>query len=195
MKSLNLLELKSIIKSFIKKRNEIWDIIVYGSFVRGKETARDIDFAIILQKDISLDKKLKLAQEIKEILEKKIKEYKIDVKTIDIYDFLDAGFLARQGILAEGYSILKNMYLHDFLGFKAKAIIKYELKGLSPSNKKMLYYALKGRRGSKGFLEEIGGKLISKNVLEVPIKYYHKIEQIMLLHKVAFKSEFGMFYK
>lgn len=188
-------ELESTAKKFARKNLDIADIIVYGSIVRGKEDARDIDVAIVLAAKTKEDRKLSLAQELKESIEKNFPSMQIDVKATDFADLCDASFLARQGIIAEGYSLLKKQYVAQYFGFRTFVLIKYSLKDLTYSQKKMLYYALKGRRGNKGMLDSWGGELISREVLRVPIDASHKIENLLAMHHVKFTIEYAMVYK
>lgn len=185
--------LKLAVKKFAAKNREVWDIAVYGSYTRGNEEARDIDFAIILSQKTDAGKKLSFAQQLKESLEK-ILLFKIDCKTVDFSDFLEPTFLARQGIVSEGYLLIRNSFFANLFGFKTFVLIKYSLKGLTYSRKKMLYYALKGRRNAKGILEKTGGILLSRVLLKVPILAYYEIEQLLKLHKVEFNTEFVMSY-
>jgi len=188
-------ELKSISKKFALRYPVMWDVGIYGSFVRGKENIRDIDFAILLSQRVSSGEKLSVAQEFKEQIEKIIFWKQVHVQAVDIDDFLDADFLARQGILAESYLVLKDKFLADVLGFRTFVFIFYSLSGLTYSQKKMLYYALQGRRGEEGVLAEINGELIGKCILKIPLSAYSKIEDLLGLHGITFTSEFVMGYK
>ena len=190
----SLSELILRIKRFTSKYDEIWDVVLYGSYVRGKEHARDIDFAIIIPSKVSVGKKLIIAQELKENIESIAPTLQLDVKVVDIDDFFDLNFLAKQAIIAEGYLILRKKYISDLFGFKTFALVNYSLEGLTYSQKKMLYYALRGRRGSKGVLEGIKGELISRELLKIPIQAYYEIEELLKLHKVKFKTEFIISY-
>ena len=188
-------ELKLSIKNFVKKNSMIWDVAIYGSSVRGKEDTRDIDFAILLSDRVDVGKKLSLCQQLKEMLENILPAMQVDVKIADMNDFLDPNFLARQGIISEGYLILRKKYIAHMLGFKTFVLMKYSLKGLTPSQKKMLYYALKGRREGRGVLDGVQGELLSNELLKIPIQASYKIEQLLKLHKVGFTTEFVMSYK
>jgi len=163
--------------------------------VRGREDLRDIDIGLIFFKGANAGEKLSLAQNFKEKIARLFPDFNFDVQAIDIKDFLDNGFLARQGIIAEGYLILRGKYFAELFGFKTFALIEYSLQGLSYSQKKMLYYALQGRRTSKGVLDAVDGKLISRGVLKIPVKSFHKIESLLKLHKVRFTAEFVMSYQ
>lgn len=187
-------ELRCEIKRFLSEHGEVWDIVVYGSIMRSKDDAKDIDFAIILAKKISVEEKLALSQTLKESIEKTQPSMQIDVKAVDLEDFTDSLFVARQGIMAEGYSLSRGQYLTELFGFETFALIKYSLNNLTYSEKKMLYYALKGRRGTKGVLAKINGTLVSRGLLRVPVQSYDKIARLLRMHKVNFSSEFMMSY-
>lgn len=195
MKLLKQQALASTLKKFSKKYSEVWDIVLYGSAARGKENAQDLDFALILSKKSDESKKLTLAQEVKAGIEGVFPSVQIDVKSVVIDDFFDEHFLARQGIIAEGYLLLRKESLAKKLGFGTFTLIKYSLQGLTSSQKKMLYYALKGRRDSKGVLAQIGGELISREVLKVPIESSFKIEELLSMHQAKFTTEFMMTYR
>lgn len=187
--------LASTLKKFSKKYPGVWDVAVYGSAARGKENAQDLDFALILSQKIDEGKKLALAQEAKAEIEKVLPSVQIDVKSAVFGDFLDEHFLARQGIIAEGYLLLRKESLAKKLGFSTFVLIKYSLDGLTSSQKKMLYYALKGRRDSKGVLAQIGGELISREVLKVPMESSFRMEELLSRHQVKFTAEFMMAYR
>ena len=173
---------------------DIWDIALYGSFIRGKEDARDMDIAVLTRKEFSEEKKLSLAQQIKEQLTNTFPEILFDVMVVDVSDFLNPHFLAREGIIAEGYLILKKEYLSKLLGFETFAYIKYSLQGLTASQKKMLYYALHGRRDMNGVLKEINGQCVSREVLKIPLQSSYNMEQLLKLHRVSYNMEFVMSY-
>src|SRR3989344_2077569 len=124
-------ELKTISKRFLLKNPDVWDIAIYGSLVRGKEDLRDIDIGIIFLKEANAGKKLSLAQDFKEDISGLLPDFEFDVQAIDGKDFLDNGFLARQGIIAEGFLILRGKYLAEMLGFKTFVLVEYALQGLS----------------------------------------------------------------
>ena len=62
-----------------KKDKKIFDIVVYGSFVKGKAAPRDIDLAVIFTEG-SLRERLDSLQEVKQKLRKLNKEF--DAKQI-----------------------------------------------------------------------------------------------------------------
>ena len=183
--------LKSI-KDFKKEDKRVVDIIIYGSYSRGKLNFRDIDIAVILGDKTDADYKLSIAQRLRSTL--KTDSYEVDVKAIDISDLMDETFLARQAIIAEGYSLLKNKKFSEILGFKSHYIFSYSLKNLTNSKKMMLQYTLRGRRGQKGIMELRNCELLGKGVMKVPTEYSEEIIEVFKKHKITYKIYKGLFY-
>ncbi|MFO8015571.1 MAG: nucleotidyltransferase domain-containing protein [Candidatus Woesearchaeota archaeon] len=178
-------ELKSTIKAF--KNRDVFDIVIYGSVVRGKEDANDIDIAIIMNRQTSAGEKLEISANLREKLE--IPGMEIDVKAIDIKDLQDPAFIARQPILAEGYSLISEEFLHKIFGFRAYYAFAYSPKSLTYSQKKTLYYALKGRRGGKGLLQQKGGEQTGACRIRVPIQAAEEFKSIFEQHNAEYRTE------
>lgn len=177
------------------KKKAIWDVVIYGSCARGKIDARDIDVAIILSKSIPIAKKMVLCQELRHMLSEE--GYLLDVKAVDIEDFLNVGFLGREAIFAEGRSLLKADYLAERFGFTAFTQVQYGLKKLTPSKKKMFYYALQGRKRGTGTLAKINGKILSKGILQVPTRHYEELKALLGQHDIDYTTtstlQYGLF--
>lgn len=112
----------------------------------------------------------------------------IDVKVIDISDLMDPAFMARESIIAEGYSLLKRKFLHEIFGFKAYILFFYELNNLSKSKKKMFYYALKGRRNQKGLITGRGTQ-IGNCILKIKLRYSEEFEKLFKYHNIKYSTE------
>jgi len=168
------------------KANGVWDIVVYGSYARGKESASDIDIAIILPKVTSAGTKLILCQQIRKMLADE--NYKIDAKAADIKDMQNTSFLAREGIIAEGYSLLKNKPFAAIFGFSAFTLVEYSFKNIAPAKQKMFYYALQGRKKGRGMLARFGGRILSKGILEVPTAHYEKLKSLIDSYGINYKA-------
>ena len=118
-----------------------------------------------------------------------------DVKAVDLNDFLNVGFLGRESILAEGYSLVKKDYIAERFGFKAVVLIEYTLKNLARGKQKMFYYALQGRKKGTGILAKIGGKFVSKGVIKIPTKYIDEIKELLNGNNINFTATFTLEYR
>ena len=86
-----------------KKDKAIFDIVVYGSLVKGKTSARDIDLAVIFLKG-TLRERLDKVQDIKSRIKPRVSK-ELDIKQMLLQDLFSSDFLARTGILLEGKSL------------------------------------------------------------------------------------------
>ena len=134
-----------------------------------------------------------LCQELRRMLS--VEGVALDVKAADFCDFSNAGFLGREAIFSEGYSLLKRDYIAERFGFFAIAIVEYSLKELTLSQQKMAYYALQGRKRGTGLLIRWEGRIISKGVLEIPIRHYEELQSLLELHKIKSKTTFVLRYR
>lgn len=175
------------------KENNIWDIVVYGSYIRGKTKAKEIDIAVILDKTIPIKKKWALNQELKRKIS--LKDKNLDIKTLDFKDLINPGNLNREAVLAEGYSLIKKDYLAERFGFKAMAQVEYSLNKLTPAKQKMFYYTLQGRKKGTGMLSRLGGRIISKGVLEVPTQEYEEINSLLIEKGISYRTTFVLRYR
>lgn len=179
---------KSIFNGFKDENKEVYDVVIFGSLVRGKEANRDIDIAIILSEKKSLTFKLELAQKLRNAL--KFKDYIFDVKTIDFEDLLDNAFLARQGILIEGFSVIKNKFLCEISGFKSFCLFVYDMKNISASKKRIFSYALRGRYNSKGMMRLKNIEQLGRGVLKVPIQHSEEIKDLLDSYNIKYKTQY-----
>lgn len=193
VKLLNSPKLKLTLKKFISENKWVFDIVIYGSFIRGKTKIHDLDLAVLSGQRLSLKDKLSLAQALKTKI-KKFLPYELDVVCLDFADFQDNTFLARQGILAEGYSLIRNKPLARFFGFEAKTLFVYSLKELSLSQKTIFQYAMKGRRGQKGLLLSRGGESLGKGVILIPLKHSEEFKDLFEKLKIKYQAYPALFY-
>jgi len=175
--------LESACKKFSKK-HDLFDIVLYGSSMKGKEEARDIDLLLIF-KEKKLKERTDISQELKEIL-KKIG--KIDIKTINFEELFEKEFLARQGILIEGYSLLYNTPFSKRLGFKGYALFTYGLKNLDHNEKTKFTYALIGRK-SQGIIKQLSAEPLGKGAIIIPIENSLIFEDFLQKWKINYNKK------
>lgn len=186
-------ELKSAIEDFISKNKKVWNIGIYGSFIRGGTHSNDIDCVIILKETAGINEKLELSQSLKSRIDKII-QLKIDVKCVDMADFSDEDFLARSGIIAETFLFRHNRYLAEIFGFGPFYLFIYALEGLTKSEKQMFMYALNGREKSKGLLELRNIEHIGRGILKVPLEHAEEIKEFFAKNNVKYKIKKIMVY-
>ena len=165
-KLLKNIKLNSEVIKFYKKNKEfLLDIILFGSYLKGKEKPNDIDLLVLYKNKKDFDK----GYELKKILEKK--GYKADITNKNYPEIFDKSFKVKEAILSEGYSFINKKFISEGLGYTSLILFKYELKGFSKSNRTRFYYSLYGRkRKNKGILNDFGALKFSDTILLCPIE-------------------------
>ena len=182
-----LKSLESESKKYKNKEN-LFDIVIYGSFVKGKRKSNDIDIVFIFI-NTPLEKRAEISQEFKNKIKTKIKEINLDIKTINLQELFSKEFFARQGIIMEGHSLIDKKPLQEKLGFESFEAFVLETKNLSNKKRVKFSYALNGRRGEGGFLDKVSGKRISQKVFLIPIKKSDLFKEFLEKSEIKFKSK------
>jgi predicted nucleotidyltransferase len=162
--NLNITKLSKAANELNKKHPQlIDDILLFGSTIRGKLIPNDIDILIIFNKKVDKD----VEYEFKKQISNFIPNLSLISKTIN--SIKDQSFSARESVLFEGYSLLKKEFISNKSGFSSYGFFIYNTKTLSNTNKTRFYYALNGRRESKGIADTQDWFKISDNLIAVPL--------------------------
>jgi predicted nucleotidyltransferase len=160
-------------------QKEIEDIIIFGSYMKSKENYNDIDVLIIF--------KTKINKKIEVKLKEKFNLKKIDLNSTTLKDLDENNFIAQEGIYLEGKSLITEKSVSEKWGFKSIAFINYDLKKIKGSNRTRFYYALQGRNDQEGYLEKVGAKRYSENVLICDYTIVEKIKTFLDYWKIDYK--------
>lgn len=171
MNSRILSSIRNKLKSVLKNR-EVVDIILFGSFVKGKVTPRDVDIAIISEKVFKFESE----------------GFHVSfIKPIDF--FVNPPTLATT-LLREGYSLKADKPLSETLRFKSSVMFVYSLTSLTNSKKVRIVNVLRGKNKQKGLVEEYEGEWLSTNIFLIKPSSEHLFEQFFLEHEVKFKKTY-----
>ncbi len=177
------LELTNEVKKFQERNSdEILDIILFGSFVRGKKKPNDIDILTIFKNKENFD----LSYKLKKIFEK----YKLDVEITNVIyqKMFDIDFLPRSSILSEGYSLIRDKTFSESFGFKSFIMFIYSQKDFSQTKRMRFHYALNGRNDNLGILEKISAiKLTDKCVIS-PLEKSEEFKDFLDFWDISFSS-------
>lgn len=181
--------LKKLKRSLIAEKEDksIFDIVIYGSAVKGKESPRDVDIAVIFLEG-TLRQRLDKLQEIKSRLKKLIDMSRVDIKQILIKDLFSESFLAKTGILLEGISIFKDKKFCNVLGFESFTLFWYDLKNKNHSQKVKFNYILAGRN-APGILKELNGKRLVNSAIKIPIENSLIFENILKENNINYSKK------
>lgn len=159
--------LSRTLKKIAEKQKDVEDIVIFGSAVRGKEKPEDIDILIIFKDSVIKETEYQIRKEI----EKKYKNVSVISKTP--ITLLDPAFDARESVIFEGKSILKDRTLAEQYGYNPAGMFKCDFKGWSKLKKTKYYYALNGRGTQRGIVDELACIKLADGVVLVPL---HTIE-------------------
>ena len=181
-------KLMEVAKKFKKKHRKVFDIVLYGSSVKGKEEPNDYDFMLLLR-GAREGERFDLAFEFKEkLLDLGFPHEKLDVKAINLESLWDPNYLATPGIIIEGFSLTKGKLIHELMNGEGYSLFNINLHGLDKNQRKKFNYALKGRNGDGGVLKEINGKYLGPWVVLIPIESTYKFKEFLDFWGVEFES-------
>lgn len=161
----NLKQLKSKLKILIKNKDVI-DVVVFGSFIKGKSLPRDVDLAIISNKKIKFEKE------------------GFHIISLTPQDFLVNPPKIVSTLLREGYSLKKNKFFGEIYNFEPRVLFSYRLSDLNPSKKVSAVNILRGSKRSKGLVEESKGKWLANQVFTIPLNSEFLFNDFFLQHKI-----------
>ena len=176
------------IKEWIK-RNKAIDVVLFGSYARGKEKPKDIDLCILI-KDKDEGKILDLMHSLGNLTDKL--ESKFHITALTSSQFLSGKNVSR-ALLKEGISIIHNQEFSLNYGLINKSIFEYSLRHFSSSKRVKFHYLLKGRYGSEGILKVVKGKFIGTGTITVPADKEDLLKEIFDKWDVKYKIYKALF--
>lgn len=174
-------EFKRISKKILEDEN-ILDLVIYGSFVRGKEDYGDIDI-LLLWSNIDRDKEYLFRKMLQQF------DKKIEVVSKNYSELFSGNFLASKSIMTEGYSVLAGKRLSEGLGLKSFVMFIYSLNEKNNSEKTKFYYALNGRGESEGISQKIGLTKLGNGRIVCPIESSEYFEEFLKSWRLEFEKE------
>ncbi len=175
-------ELRRCLKARTRDKT-IFDIVVYGSLVKGKRRPADIDIAVIFRTG-RLRERLAKVQDIKKV----IKEERIDVKGILLEELFQETFFARSGIFLEGISIFDGRPFAQRIDFAGSSLFSYTMRDKTHSEKVKFNYVLSGRKGA-GIVELLEGKHLAPGTIQVPMRQADEFEEVLRKHNITFNRK------
>ena len=183
-----LTQLKKCVKNE-KNNKAIFDIVLFGSTVKGKQAPGDTDIAVIFNYG-TLAERLEKVQEIKNRIRKKCgEEINLDIKPYLLKDLFDYSFFGRTGIFLEGISLLEEKPFSRKIGFKAYSLFTYTLIEKKQREKVRFTHLLSGRNGMKGILKDLNGERLVSGAVKIPIEKSIEFEDVLQMHKINYKKK------
>lgn len=161
------------LKKTLRKHKEIIDFVLFGSTVKGKINASDLDIAVISKEMIERGT---VKTELEQTLRKKV-----DLQIVTINDYDKFIWIT---LLREGYSVKHQQYIYERQGIKPVVLYKYSLKPLGASKKVMFERALKNFKSVER---------LSNRVIIVPIRISGEFSDFLKHWDIDLESqEYGL---
>jgi len=168
------------VERFVRE-NDLIDIVVFGSFIRG-EIYRDVDVCVIGRTKTPRER-MEIVKDLSNILGERFHV------TYSSLESLFEGEPIWRAIFHEGYSLLRNRPISELLGMRSVVIFSYSLEGLSTSKKVRLTYTLKGRKSGEGLVEKYGGVYLGRGVIMVPVEHSDSFREVFDLWNVKYDEK------
>lgn len=166
-------------KPLLERYRHIVDIVLFGSFVKGKISPEDADAAVLVRTGFEPDA---LSRETDEIFDSfNTKELsKVHLQIVNVENVTrEPVFLT---LIKEGYSVRDEKFLSDIYEISPVILYKYDLKSLTGVQK------VQFERGMKRILEECGGKKLVRTVVLVPSAFSSRFEDFLKTWKMEFQT-------
>ena len=161
------------LKQYLQKNKEIIDIILFGSFVKGKGNVSDLDIAVLSSANLNRNM---IKKEFETFL-----SHKIDLQIVTLLDYDKPFWLT---LIREGFSVKHDCFLHQLYKIEPLVLYKYSLKQLSVSKKVMFERALKNFTGIQR---------LSNRVILVPIPKAEEFNDLLKTWDLDFDAqEYGL---
>jgi len=176
--------LSEVAKEFASKNPEVWDILLYGSSLKGKERPNDIDIAVVVKEGnpftISFEFKRRLEGE-------GFLPDEVDVKGFLLEELFDENNLVGFALLVEGYSLLEGKFIHERLNANAYFLFRFSYSSLPQSEKMRFLYAYRGRNGNEGILQQTGSLELAPGVVLVQVDAVYKFREFLSLWGLSYE--------
>lgn len=165
----------SIVENKVKKlinNKEIIDVIVFGSFAKGKEDYNDIDIAIISQEEVDF------------------KEEGIHLSKLKPIDFFITPSSITNTLIREGYSLKHKKEFSESWNFKSKILFNYDLKNLKNTSKVRIVNLLRGNKNNKGMVDIYKGVWLSNGVFTINIENEYLFDSFFKENNINFTKSY-----
>ncbi|MFH0701368.1 MAG: nucleotidyltransferase domain-containing protein [Candidatus Woesearchaeota archaeon] len=158
-------------------KEELIDILIFGSAVKGKLAPHDIDICLIFK-----DKpNLKLVREVESLLGEKY-----HINFLNAENFFQEVHSLSKTIFFEGASILTGKKLSEAYGLMPKLLYAYDLSPEAPSKKVRFVYLLRGRNGSEGLVKKFSGEFVSNSAFLIPLEKDKEMQEVLEQWKIKY---------
>lgn len=167
MPSEKLKELQSLSRRICKAEKALFDVVLFGSYIKEKSRPGDIDICLVFRADAKQTEIDRIAPVFKGC----------HVEHLALPELYKEPLW--QTLIHEGYSLTKGKPIHEILGFKSQMIFTYNLEKLSPVKKSMFSHAMFGRDGASGILGQSKGVVLGRGAVMTPVTSSEKVREFL----------------
>ena len=170
--------LKNEIKQLIGKN--LLDIVIFGSYSRGKIWPNDIDICIIL-KEVSKNVINNINKGLNGVADEKT-----HISYLSAENFFTDFHSLSKTVLFEGISLISGEAISKRYGLSSYCLYTYKLPKDDNVKRVRFVYLLKGRVKEKGMVEQLGGRFVSNGTFLVPVSKDAEMMAIFDQRKIRF---------
>jgi len=149
-----------------------------------KEKVNRVELVIIF-KDKKPDCNNKILLKTRKIFNKK--QGMVNINSLLADDLFKDNLYLR--LIQNGFSIKENKFINKALNVETLLLLTYDLKTLDHSKKTLFGYALKGRKGQKGFLDSLNGSAVGRNNVLIPINKLDELKEFLKTWQVKYSIQ------
>lgn len=158
-------------------KDEVADIFLFGSALKGKSNPNDIDICFVFKDKINLS----IIKEAELLLSDKF-----HLSSLLAEDFIKEVHSLSRTILLEGKSLLSGKKMAENYKLTPRLLYCYDLS-TEPASKKVRFVNLmRGRRGEEGIVARNLGEFISSSAFLMPIEKDKEIQEILDFWKIKY---------
>jgi len=167
--------------AFYRTREDVIDIVLFGSAARGKMVYRDVDILLLFarKENVAAGREL----------EKIFRQFGVDaeVTTATWHDFFTPSFLPRENIFLEGVSLVNRKKISEGIGYEGFVLFQYSLQGFTKTKRIRFFYALMGRKGGTGLLAKVGYRL-GRDTIFIKVDHVDEFKEFLAQWEVKYRE-------
>ena len=161
-------------------KNEIVDILLFGSINRGKLNPNDIDICLVFRDKVDLN----IVKKVNTLLGESF-----HVSSLIIDNFFTNYHSLAKTIFFEGKSLITGKSLIESYSMRSQVLYSYDLSKENASKKVQIVYLLRGRNTDEGLVKVWKGEFISNSSFIVPLESDSEIIEVLDKWKVKYKRK------
>lgn len=166
----------SKIRKHLAQSPDIWDIILFGSSLRGKRKASDLDVLVVFGNELDLEK----TQQLKGLFPEHA-----EVLPITVADMTSDAFRPREDILADGFSLRLGGRISHAFGYSSQVLFLCDFN-FSQNERMRFHHALHGRK-SEGILRRVKGRRVAPKLFAIPAESSDGFREFLDSWKISYK--------